>query len=98
MFIWILFLTTTGTLIRLGPTYGEHQLMSMGNYPDMLSGPAGDDFMLPAGAELARQGEARTNRLYREATPSPADGLFHCPWEGESSCNHKPDKLKCNYE
>ncbi|CEJ81943.1 Putative Zinc c2h2 finger domain containing protein [[Torrubiella] hemipterigena] len=27
-----------------------------------------------------------------------ADGLFHCPWEGTPECNHKPEKLKCNYD
>lgn len=40
---------------------------------------------------------ARDHPLYKSASPS-ADGLYHCPWEGESSCNHKPEKLKCNYE
>lgn len=40
---------------------------------------------------------ARDHPLYKNATPQ-ADGLFHCPWEGETSCNHKPEKLKCNYE
>ncbi|KAJ0282055.1 hypothetical protein CBS470a_008000 [Colletotrichum nupharicola] len=40
---------------------------------------------------------ARDHPLYKNATPQ-ADGLFHCPWEGESSCNHKPEKLKCNYD
>lgn len=40
---------------------------------------------------------ARDHPLYKSAYPS-ADGLYHCPWEGESSCNHKPEKLKCNYE
>jgi hypothetical protein len=25
-------------------------------------------------------------------------GLYHCPWEGKELCNHKPTKLKCNYE
>lgn len=40
---------------------------------------------------------ARDHPLYKSAQPS-ADGLFHCPWEGSSSCNHKPEKLKCNYE
>lgn len=40
---------------------------------------------------------ARDHPLYKSACPS-ADGLYHCPWEGESSCNHKPEKLKCNYE
>lgn len=27
-----------------------------------------------------------------------ADGLYHCPWEGKEGCQHKPEKLKCNYE
>ncbi|CCF40736.1 C2H2 transcription factor, partial [Colletotrichum higginsianum] len=40
---------------------------------------------------------ARDHPLYKNAAPQ-ADGLFHCPWEGESSCNHKPEKLKCNYD
>ncbi|WYZ40130.1 hypothetical protein EsH8_IV_000471 [Colletotrichum jinshuiense] len=40
---------------------------------------------------------ARDHPLYKNATPQ-ADGLFHCPWEGDSSCNHKPEKLKCNYD
>lgn len=47
---------------------------------------------------LETEGEsARDHVLYRTATPR-TDGLFHCPWEGQLSCNHKPDKLKCNYE
>ena len=37
----------------------------------------------------------REHPLYRKAMPGP-DGLYHCPWAPE--CNHKPDKLKCNYE
>lgn len=40
---------------------------------------------------------ARDHYLYKTAVPH-ADGLFHCPWEGHPSCNHKPEKLKCNYE
>jgi hypothetical protein len=40
----------------------------------------------------------RDNALYQKATTGP-DGLYHCPWEGKDpSCNHKPEKLKCNYE
>lgn len=41
--------------------------------------------------------EARDHPLYKQVQPHP-DGLFHCPWEGQASCNHKPEKLKCNYE
>ncbi|OHE96045.1 C2H2 transcription factor [Colletotrichum orchidophilum] len=40
---------------------------------------------------------ARDHPLYKNATPK-ADGLFHCPWSGDASCNHKPEKLKCNYD
>ncbi|KAL2752612.1 hypothetical protein ACRALDRAFT_2112831 [Sodiomyces alcalophilus JCM 7366] len=40
---------------------------------------------------------ARDHPLYKNATPGP-DGLFHCPWEGQPNCNHKPEKLKCNYD
>ncbi|CCU75568.1 hypothetical protein BGHDH14_bgh01731 [Blumeria hordei DH14] len=42
---------------------------------------------------------AREHPLYHNASPQ-ADGLYHCPWENEpgSNCQHKPEKLKCNYE
>jgi hypothetical protein len=42
-------------------------------------------------------GNPREHPLYLRATTGP-DGLYHCPWEADSSCNHKPEKLKCNYE
>lgn len=47
-----------------------------------------------------RQADAETPRddfRYKNAIRQP-DGLFHCPWEGKPGCNHKPEKLKCNYE
>jgi hypothetical protein len=40
---------------------------------------------------------ARDHPLYHNASPQ-ADGLYHCPWEKETTCQHKPEKLKCNYE
>lgn len=40
---------------------------------------------------------ARDNPLYRNVSPG-VDGLYHCPFEGDADCNHKPEKLKCNYE
>lgn len=43
------------------------------------------------------ESSARDHELYKNAAPGP-DGLFHCPWEGQASCNHKAEKLKCNYE
>lgn len=55
----------------------------------------------PAFAGSRRQpteGEsARDHDLYKKAVPLE-DGLYHCPWEGQASCNHKAEKLKCNYE
>lgn len=38
--------------------------------------------------------KARQDPMYRATVGS--DGLYHCPFE--ASCNHKPEKLKCNYE
>ncbi|KAL2164166.1 hypothetical protein VTH06DRAFT_3380 [Thermothelomyces fergusii] len=61
-----------------------------------------DGFALPHAAFGSRRGSsegesARDHYLYKNALPQ-ADGLFHCPWEGQASCNHKPEKLKCNYD
>ncbi|KAK5664070.1 hypothetical protein OQA88_284 [Cercophora sp. LCS_1] len=61
-----------------------------------------DGFSLPPSfnsRRLSGEGEssARDHFLYKNAYPQ-ADGLFHCPWEGETTCNHKPEKLKCNYD
>lgn len=39
---------------------------------------------------------ARSDPLYSKEPD--ADGLYHCPSEGESGCNHKPTTLKCNYD
>ena len=39
---------------------------------------------------------AREHELYHAAPRD--DGLYHCPFEGQASCAHKPTKLKCNYE
>lgn len=40
---------------------------------------------------------ARDHELYHNAAPK-SDGLYHCPWEGQECCQHRPEKLKCNYE
>lgn len=61
-----------------------------------------DGLSLGAGLPGRRHGSdgeasARDHELYKNAAPGP-DGLFHCPWEGQASCNHKAEKLKCNYE
>ncbi|KAK4192048.1 hypothetical protein QBC35DRAFT_374263 [Podospora australis] len=60
-----------------------------------------DAFALPPAfgpRRMSGEGEsARDHYLYKNAF-TQADGLFHCPWEGQPSCNHKPEKLKCNYD
>ncbi|KAI1003257.1 hypothetical protein K3495_g4948 [Podosphaera aphanis] len=42
---------------------------------------------------------AREHPLYHNVSPQ-ADGFYHCPWEKDPvvSCQHKPEKLKCNYD
>ena len=42
------------------------------------------------------EGRYRTHALYGEGPK--ADGLYHCPFESNANCQHKPTKLKCNYE
>lgn len=42
------------------------------------------------------EGRHRTHPLYNEGPK--ADGLYHCPYEDKPDCQHKPTKLKCNYE
>ncbi|KAF4626101.1 hypothetical protein G7Y89_g12059 [Cudoniella acicularis] len=40
---------------------------------------------------------AHDHPLYQNVSVQ-ADGLYHCPWEGQASCQHNPEKLKCNYD
>jgi hypothetical protein len=59
--------------------------------------PTEDSQTRRASADADSSG-AREHHLYRNAQTGP-DGLYHCPWEGkDSACNHRPEKLKCNYE
>lgn len=43
-----------------------------------------------------RSNSHREPTLY-EVTPG-SDGFCHCPWEGTSFCNHKPENLKASYK
>lgn len=80
-------------------TLGGPAMMSAENLETGMSTVVGDDQgSLKDWAAPAGEGEnARDHPLYRSAFPH-ADGLYHCPWEGQTNCNHKPEKLKCNYE
>ncbi|QSZ29345.1 hypothetical protein DSL72_003859 [Monilinia vaccinii-corymbosi] len=48
-------------------------------------------------SSLDADNSARDHALYHNVT-TRSDGLYHCPWEGTSGCQHKPEKLKCNYD
>lgn len=58
-----------------------------------------EDLKLVGRSSLDMDNTARDHHLYHNVTPQ-ADGLYHCPWEKDptSNCQHKPEKLKCNYE
>lgn len=76
------------------------QPMMAGDIEVSMSAVMGDEQVAMSNwpAPPASEGEnARDHPLYRTAFPQ-SDGLYHCPWEGQSNCNHKPEKLKCNYE
>nr|POE80837.1 hypothetical protein CFP56_56910 [Quercus suber] len=50
-------------------------------------------------ATLAGEGEEGRHRSHALYSIGPwKDGLYHCPYEKESNCQHKPTKLKCNYD
>lgn len=57
--------------------------------------PVGDDLRRRSSIETD-VAPAREHELYH-AVPRD-DGLYHCPFEGQANCAHKPTKLKCNYE
>lgn len=53
----------------------------------------------PAGPSIISEtdeGRYRNHPLYSEGPH--ADGLYHCPFKSDPSCQHKATKLKCNYE
>lgn len=41
--------------------------------------------------------ELKDHTLYKDAAQEE-DGLWHCPWEGEDYCDHKPSVLRADYE
>ncbi|KAA8575299.1 hypothetical protein EYC84_004475 [Monilinia fructicola] len=56
-----------------------------------------ESFKLMGRSSLDADNSARDHQLYHNVT-THSDGLYHCPWEGTSACQHKPEKLKCNYD
>jgi hypothetical protein len=63
-----------------------------------ISGLTTNEILESSSVQNSVPNEAREHPLYQHATTEP-DGLYHCPWEGKDpSCNHKPEKLRCNYK
>ena len=56
-----------------------------------------ESFKMVGRSSLEIDNTARDHPLYQNVT-AQSDGLYHCPWEGQDCCQHKPEKLKCNYE
>lgn len=88
--------------IRMNRKLDGTQLVTSEVFHGAIVPGMSDEFSLPPPFNTRRMsgenGEsARDHWLYKSACPQ-ADGLFHCPWENDASCNHKPEKLKCNYE
>lgn len=50
----------------------------------------------PASLTEGDEGRHRNHPLYSKGPE--ADGLYHCPFKSDPSCQHKATKLKCNYE
>ena len=87
--------------------YGFGQAQQM---PASMSGPHGiksaDVFKGPMPVQSSSsaasmtsesdEGRHRNDPLYSRGPES--DGLYHCPFKSDPNCQHKPTKLKCNYE
>lgn len=58
---------------------------------------ASEDSLKYTGRTPDVDNNARVHELYHNVAPQ-SDGLYHCPWEGQDICQHRPEKLKCNYE
>ena len=82
----------------LGPRQSK-VASDLANSRQRLSGleTSDDTYKLVGRSALEIDNTARDHPLYQNVRPQ-GDGLYHCPWEGQSSCQHKPEKLKCNYE
>ncbi|WPH02426.1 Hypothetical protein R9X50_00529000 [Acrodontium crateriforme] len=69
-----------------------------------LSKPPGDEkdpkltqnLSKAGGSNDGDEGRYRTHPLYSQGPKE--DGFYHCPFAADPSCQHKPNKLKCNYE
>ena len=67
---------------------------------DASSSPGGGDAVSPGDADRQQAKELdllKDHPLYKRAVQGD-DGLWHCPWEGEGYCGHKPSVLRADLE
>lgn len=72
-------------------------MASRNRAPTGTSEASDESMRFVARSSLEMDNSARDHPLYHNAAPKE-DGLYHCPWENDPSCQHKPEKLKCNYD
>jgi hypothetical protein len=65
---------------------------SESEHSDVSSSPGGGDSGYPREIEPLKD-----HPLYTHAVQGD-DGLWHCPWEGEGYCGHKPSVLRADFE
>ncbi|KAF8852450.1 hypothetical protein BDZ45DRAFT_599950 [Acephala macrosclerotiorum] len=83
---------------RPRPSYVTSGLVTHQSLPNLSDGFVHSS-KLVSRSSLNIDDTTRNHHLYHNVTPH-ADGLYHCPWEKDptSNCQHKPEKLKCNYD
>lgn len=81
-------------------TFGLKDVVNISEHPSFrgITTTSNEKFK-PSKRSVIDSENVRTHPLYHNAVPQE-DGLYHCPWENdpESNCQHKPEKLKCNYD
>ena len=73
---------------------------SESEHSDVSSSPSGGDAVPPGYLDQKQPREIeplKDHPLYTHIVQGD-DGLWHCPWEGEDYCGHKPSVLKADFE
>ncbi|KAJ4161691.1 uncharacterized protein LMH87_007715 [Akanthomyces muscarius] len=73
------------------PKIQHHKLL---NLQDAAAPADGDKTMTTNCPSSVDSDSLQDRRQYKKIAVRNDDGFFHCPWEGQPSCNHKPESLK----
>ena len=74
-----------------GDSESEHESDTLMQSTDIVGGELQSNTQEPAGTESLED-----HPLY--SAVQEGDGLWHCPWEGEGYCDHKPSVLRADFE